>query len=91
VGQLVATPLAAELFSSFHGHGLLLACLLAIAVLWCVCSWIGSVWLLYLWFLATGLLTATLDTGIQLLTRRHYRHRAGPWLTTSMYTCLESL
>jgi hypothetical protein len=83
VGQLVATPLAAEVFAGTNGHSILLACLLAVVALWACSTWISELALLYLWFLVTGVVTATLDTGTQILTRRAYGAQAGPWLTAS--------
>ena len=61
----------------------MIGCLWGIAFLWATSTYISSTSVLYLWFLATGIVTATLDTGVQILTRRVYGVRAGPWLTTS--------
>jgi MFS family permease len=83
IGQLIATPIAAELFNVLNGNTLLLYCLGVITFLWLVSSFITTTSVLYLWFFASGLITATLDTGTQILTRRIYDEKAGPWLTAN--------
>eukprot|EP01052_Picozoa_sp_SAG31_P019576 SAG31_NODE_1432_length_8373_cov_8.838289_11_plen_121_part_00 len=41
--------------------------------------------MLYAWFFCTGLLTAMTDIGTQILTRRAYGSKAGPWLTCNTF------
>ena len=85
VGQIMATLFCADLYSGYYGNGILFICCAAVAGLWVIVPGITSQSLLYLWFLATGLMTATLDIGTQILTRRHYGKEAGPWLTANTF------
>jgi MFS family permease len=85
VGQILATLYCAELYSSFYGNGILVYCLALVTVLWICVAFITNQWVLYLWFFATGLLTATTDIGTQILTRRAYGANAGPWLTANTF------
>ena len=71
-GQILATLVCADLYSSFWGNGILMACTLAVAGLWALGALIVHAPTLYLWFFMTGLMTATLDIGTQILTRRAY-------------------
>lgn len=84
-GQILATLLCADLYSSFWGNGILMACTLAVAGLWALGALIVHAPTLYLWFFMTGLMTATLDIGTQILTRRAYGTEAGPWLTANTF------
>jgi len=46
---------------------------------------IRYLWLLYVWFFVTGIFSASLDISAQILTRRTYEAKAGPWLVISKY------
>jgi MFS family permease len=85
VGQILATLFCADIYSTYHGNGILAACCIVVAVLWVLGAMITNVWVLYLWFFGTGLMTATLDIGTQILTRRAYGAKAGPWLTANTF------
>lgn len=84
-GQILATLLCADLYSAYHGNGILAVCTAAVAAMWFIGPYIRSEIVLYLWFFGTGLLTATLDIGTQILTRRTYKEKAGPWLTGNTF------
>ena len=84
-GQILATLFCADLYSSFWGNGILMVCTFAVAALWVLGALISHAGLLYIWFFMTGLMTATLDIGTQILTRRAYGAEAGPWLTANTF------
>ena len=84
-GQILATLFCADLYASFWGNGILMVCTFIVAALWIVGALIAHAGLLYLWFFMTGLMTATLDIGTQILTRRAYGSEAGPWLTANTF------
>ena len=84
-GQILATLFCADLYSAYWGNGILMTCTLAVAVLWVLGALIEQAPVLYFWFFMTGLMTATLDIGTQILTRRAYGTEAGPWLTANTF------
>ena len=84
-GQILATLICADLYASYWGNGILMVCTLLVAALWIAGALIAHAGLLYLWFFLTGLMTATLDIGTQILTRRAYGSEAGPWLTANTF------
>ncbi|KAK3270856.1 hypothetical protein CYMTET_20764 [Cymbomonas tetramitiformis] len=83
LGQLMATPVAATLYRGSSANQWLCVFLFGIMSLWISLSYIETAGVLYLWFFATGICTASLDTGTQMLTRRAFGLDAGPWLTTN--------
>ena len=85
VGQILATLFCADLYAGFHGNGILMVCCVGVGAMWLVVSMISNELVLLLWFFATGLMTATLDIGTQILTRREYGAEAGPWLTANTF------
>jgi hypothetical protein len=84
-GQILATLFCADLYSSFWGNGILMICTFIVGALWVLGALIEQAPVLYFWFFMTGLMTATLDIGTQILTRRAYGTEAGPWLTANTF------
>jgi len=80
IGAILGPVISSQVYSCFQGWAVIFVTLFFLSTVLLVMPFISEIWVLHIAFSLMGICTAVTDTGVQILTRKAFGSKAGPWL-----------